>query len=116
MTNREFYTAIVNANINDEITAHASEAIAKLDAALEARKNKPSKTATENAPVLEALTGILTSEPQIASDIATAAGISTQKASALLRQLVANGTAVQSEVKVPKKGTVKAYALAPVEA
>jgi hypothetical protein len=116
MTNREFYTAIVNANINDEITAHASEAIAKLDAALEARKNKPSKKTTENAPVLEALTGILTAEPQVASDIATAAGISTQKASALLRQLVATGVAVQSEVKVPKKGTVKAYALATVEA
>ena len=116
MTNREFYTAIVNANINDEITAHASEAIAKLDAALEARKNKPSKKTTENAPVLEAITGVLTTEPQVASDIATAVGISTQKASALLRQLVATGVAVQSEVKVPKKGAVKAYALATVEA
>lgn len=115
MTNREFYTAIVNANINDEITAHASEAIAKLDAALEARKNKPSKKTTENAPVLEAITGVLTNEPQVASDIATAVGISTQKASALLRQLVATGVAVQSEVKVPKHGVLKAYALASTE-
>lgn len=116
MTNREFYSNIVNGNITEEVVAHAATAIEKLDAALEARKNKPSKKATENAPVLEAITGILTSEPAVASDIATAAGISTQKASALLRQLVANGTAVVSEVKVPKKGTVKAYALATVEA
>lgn len=116
MTNREFYTNIVNGTITEAEIAHASEAIAKLDAALEARKNKPSKKTTENAPVLEAITGVLTNEPQVASDIATAVGISTQKASALLRQLVATGVAVQSEVKVPKKGTVKAYALATVEA
>lgn len=116
MTNREFYTAIANGNINDEIIAHATEAIAKLDKALENRKNKPSKTAEANAPVIEAITGVLTAEAQVASDIATAVGISTQKASALLRQLVASGVAVQSEVKVPKKGTLKAYALAPVEA
>jgi sRNA-binding protein len=116
MTNREFYSNIVNGNITEEVVAHATAAIEKLDAALEARKNKPSKKATENAPVLETITGILTSEPAVASDIATAAGISTQKASALLRQLVATGVAVQTEVKVPKKGTVKAYALATVEA
>ena len=112
MTNREFFTNIANGNITEAEKEFALAAIAKLDAALEARKNKPSKKATENAPVLETLTGILTTEPQVASDIATAAGISTQKASALLRQLVAAGVAVASEVKVPKRGTVKAYALA----
>lgn len=116
MTNREFYTAIVNGNITDEVIAHASAAIEKLDKALENRKNKPSKKATENAPVLEAITGVLGAEPMVASDIATAVGITTQKASALLRQLVANGVAVATDVKVPKKGTVKGYSLAPVDA
>lgn len=112
MTNREFYTAVVNANISDEITAHASAAIEKLDNALEARKNKPSKKMTENAPILEALTNALTTEPKVAADLAAEVGITTQKASALLRQLVAVGVAAQSEVKIPKRGTVKAYALA----
>ena len=115
MTNREFLTAVSTNAITEEVIAHATEAIAKLDAANEKRKNKPSKTAEANAPIVEAITGILTAEPQIASDIATAVGISTQKASALLRQLVASGVAVQSEVKAPKKGVVKAYALATVE-
>lgn len=115
MTNREFYTNIINGNITEDVISHASIAIEKLDNALEARKNKPSKRATENAPILEALTNALTSEPQTASDIAGLVGITTQKASALLRQLVTSGVAVQSEVKVPKKGTVKAYALAAVE-
>lgn len=115
MTNRDFYTAVVNANISDEITAHASAAIEKMDAALEARKNKPSKKATENAPILEALTNALTTEPKVAADLAAEVGITTQKASALLRQLTLDGVAVATDVKVPKKGKVKGYALAPVE-
>ena len=32
MTNREFYTAIVNSDLSDEMKAFASEAIEKLDA------------------------------------------------------------------------------------
>jgi hypothetical protein len=38
--------------------------------------------------------------------------MSVQKASALLRQIVEAGKAVQSEVKVTGKGVQKAYALA----
>ena len=116
MTNREFYTNIANGTINEDVIAHATASLEKMDAANEARKNKPSKKATENAPILEAITNALTDTPVVAADIATAVGISTQKTSALLRQIVANGTAVVTEVKVPKKGNVKAYALATVEA
>ena len=116
MTNREFLTAVSTLeNVSAEIIEYATAALAKMDAANEARKNKPSKTAIENAPILEAITGILTAEPAIASDIAAAVGISTQKASALLRQLVASGIAVQGETKSPKKGMIKTYALAVVE-
>jgi predicted Rossmann fold nucleotide-binding protein DprA/Smf involved in DNA uptake len=112
MTNREFYTNIANGTITEDVIAHAAAQLVKMDEANEKRKNKPSKKATENAPILESITNALTTEPAVAADIAAAVGISTQKASALLRQLVANGTAAQSEVKVPKKGTVKAYSLA----
>jgi predicted transcriptional regulator len=58
---------------------------------------------------------ILTSEAQTASAIAEAAGISVQKASALLRQIVADGKATVTEVKIPKKGTQKAYAAVDAE-
>ena len=112
MTNREFLTAVSTNAITEDVIAHAVAQIEKLDAANEARKNKPSKKATENAPILESITNALTTEPAVAADIAAAVGISTQKASALLRQLVASGVAVQSEVKAPKRGVVKAYALA----
>ena len=111
MTNREFLTAIANAeNISEEIKNEAVARIEKLDATNEARKNKPSKKATENAPIMEQIANeILTSEAQTAATIAEAAGISVQKASALLRQLVADGKATATEVKIPKKGTQKAY-------
>lgn len=111
MTNREFLTAIANMeNISEELKAEATARIEKLDATNEARKNKPSKKATENAPIMEQIANeILTSEAQTASAIAETAGISVQKASALLRQLVADGKATVTEVKVPKRGVQKAY-------
>ena len=117
MTNREFLTAIANMeNISEELKAEATARIEKLDATNEARKNKPSKKATENAPILEQIANeILTTEAQTAATIAEAAGISVQKASALLRQLVADGKATVTEVKVPKKGTQKAYAAVDAE-
>ena len=118
MTNREFLTAIANMeNISEELKAEATARIEKLDATNEARKNKPSKKATENAPIMEQIANeILTSEAQTAATIAEAAGISVQKASALLRQLVADGKATVTEVKIPKKGTQKAYAAVEAEA
>lgn len=116
MTNREFLTAVSTNKITEDVIAHAVAQIEKLDAANEARKNKPSKTALENAPIIEALTKALTADPQTAADLGAAVGISTQKASSLLRQIVASGVAVASDIKVPKKGTCKGYSLAPVEA
>ena len=115
MTNREFYTNIANGTITEAEKEFALAAIAKMDETNEKRKNKPSKKAEENAPVIEALTNALTSDPQTAADLAAQVGISTQKASSLLRQIVASGVAVASDIKVPKKGTCKGYALAPVE-
>ena len=114
MTNREFLIAVSACEAcSEEVREHATNAIAKMDATNEARKNKPSKKATENAPIMEQIVNeILTSEAQTTSAIAEAAGISVQKASALLRQLVAEGKATVTEVKIPKKGTQKAYSKA----
>ena len=118
MTNREFLTAIANMeNISEELKAEATARIEKLDATNEARKNKPSKKAIENAPVMEQIANeILTSEAQTASAVAEAAGISVQKANALLRALVAEGRATVTDVKIPKRGVQKAYTKADAEA
>ena len=117
MTNREFLTAVSACeNCSEEVREYAKAAIAKLDATNEARKNKPSKKATENAPIMEQIANeILTSEAQTASAIAEAAGISVQKASALLRALADEGRAVKAEAKIPGKGTQKVYTKAEAE-
>lgn len=108
MTNREFFNAIVNGTLNEEVIAHAQSSIEKLDARNAARKDKPSKKSVENEPIKEAIKSLLTDEPMTASEIAEKVEISTQKASALLRQI--EGLTV-TEVKVKGKGRVKGYSL-----
>ena len=112
MTYREMLNAVVNGTINDEVIAKAQERIDALDAANEKRKNRPSKKALENAPIMDAIVEKLTAEPQTATEIGKAIEISTQKASALLRKLVEEGKAVKEDVKVKGKGTQKGYTAA----
>ena len=89
MTNREFYNAIVNGTMNDEIKAFASEAIVKLDERNAKRNSRPSKTALANEPIKEEILKLFAENQKLlASEVGTALNISTQKASALLRQLV----------------------------
>ena len=123
MTNREFYTAIAaNETLTDEIREHATELIAKLDATAEKRKGKVSAKdqakRDENAAMATHIaTTILTTEPKTATDIAAVlsaeAGeeVKVQKASYLCRLAVDMGLATVTEVKIPKKGTQKAYAI-----
>jgi predicted transcriptional regulator len=112
MTMRDFLTAVVEDKLNDEMLDYAREAIKKLDARNEKRRNTESKTAKANAPIkAEILAYVEGSHPAIASEIAKALNITTQKASALCRQLVDEGTLVSGETKIPKKGKVKAYTL-----
>lgn len=115
MTNREFLTNVANGTINDEIKAHAAEAIAKLDEANAKRKEKkaenakPSKAALENAPLVDAAVEFLGTETKIAADIAVALGVSIPKANAVMKQAVAEGKVTVEKIKVPKKGEVNAY-------
>lgn len=112
MTNRESYEAVVNGTITPDVIEHFKAALAKMDAANEKRRNTPSKKAVENAPLVEQIVNeILTNEPKTASDVAAELGVTPQKASALLRQVVADGKATVTDVKVPKKGAQKAYSL-----
>lgn len=118
MTMREYHNAIIEANLSDELTEVAKKEIAKLDK----RNATPSKAekekAEQNERIKAQMVGILKASevPMVAADVAAAIEISTQKASSLLRQLVADGVANQTEVKVKGKGKVKGYALAVAEA
>jgi malic enzyme len=122
MTNREFYTAITaeNATITDEMIEHAQTQLAKLDATAEKRKGKVSKADQEkrdaNATLATKVAAeILTTEAKTATDVAAVLTemlgeeVKVQKASYLCRLAVEMGLANQTEVKIPKKGTQKAY-------
>ena len=113
MTNREFYTAIVNGTINEDVIAHASNAIAKLDERNAKRASKPSKKSLENEPIKESITNLLVDgEARLASEIASALELSVSKVSALCRQMVADEVLHVEDVKVKGKGTQKSYSIA----
>lgn len=113
MTNREFYTAIVNGEMNEEIVAKATEEIAKLDARNAKRSSKPSKKSLENEIIKETIANyLIDGESHLASEIASSLKISTSKASALCRQMVESGVLTVADVKVKGKGTQKSYSLA----
>ena len=113
MTKREFYTNIANGVITDAEKEVALAEIAKMDATNEARKNKTSpkdaEKAAADAVVRENIFALLTADPQTASDLGAQVGVSTPKATAELRKLVAEGRVEKTDVKVPKKGTCKGY-------
>ena len=108
MTNRDFYNAVINANINEEMTSFATDAIAKLDERNAKRASKPSKTQIANEPIIKAIAEVLTDEPMLASKIAELCGISVNKASALAKKV--EGVKIV-DVKVKGKGTQKGYFL-----
>lgn len=122
MTNREFYNLITaeNATITPEMVEHAQAQIAKLDAIAEKRKGKVSKADQEKRAANAALAThiaetILGTEAKTATDVAealtaeTGEEVKVQKASYLCRLAVELGLANATEVKIPKKGTQKAY-------
>lgn len=113
MTNRDFFTAVSAGTVNDEIKAHAAAELKKLNDRNAKRAATPSKTAVENAPIMAALLEDCKANAAVsrtAADIGAANGISTAKASSLLRKLTDEGKLIQTEGKAGKgKGKVKFY-------
>ena len=112
MTQREFFTAIVNGTINADIQAYAATAIEKLDKRNAARVSKPTKSQQANAPLMEEIRNFLADKKDVlAAEVAAHLDVTTQKASGLLKLLVDGGEVVAVEIKVPKQGKRKAYTL-----
>ena len=110
MTTREFYTAVVEANVNEELTAKAQELIAALDAKNEKRKNTETKEQKEAAARAAAVLVFLKeqTEPVTRDTIAGILGMSPAQASAACKAL---GEAVtKTEIKVDKARKV-AYSI-----
>lgn len=95
MTKMTYAIAIDNA-INGNITDEVREKLEALKVQLAKRngkERKPTKAQRENEGIKTDILGILTEEGKQCKDIAEALGISGQKCSALLKQLVDAGLA-----------------------
>lgn len=122
MTNREFYTAISNGEMNDELMAKAAELLEKMNEANAKRAQKvlEKKQAAEDekAPIREALLNAMGDEGMTASQLIEAAGLTNEvkvaSVPSLLKPFVLDGTVEKVDVKVegkkgPQRGYVKAH-------
>ena len=112
MTNREFLTAFTEGKNTEEMQTYAVEQLKKLDDRNAKRNAKPTKAQLENEETKKEILAALAVEAMTAAEIGTAVGISTNKASALAKQLADEKKVTRTEVKIPKKGKCFQYALA----
>ena len=120
MTQRTFLEMVVTANISDEMTNYAKERIKHLDEVNEHRKAKGSKTQRANVEVKKSILAVMENGTIYTASQIVEMGVdgvtSTQKASALLRQMTETGELTVTDIKIKGKGKVKGYALAiPIE-
>lgn len=102
MTNREFFEAITAADVAGELKDFAVQAIVKLDERNAKRSATPTKKQKENEAIKAQIVEVLTAEPMTSAAIAEAVNVSTAKAAALCKQIVADGAAVSVPVKTDK--------------
>lgn len=113
MTRREFMEMVIADTTNETIADFARSEIEKMDRKNELAKSRKSKKSAENEPIKEKIYSVLNSdEVTTASAVAEKVEISTQKASALLRQMVEDGRITVEDVKVKGKGKQKGYKVA----
>ena len=118
MTKFELYTKM-HAYFTETETEFSTEAVELCEAelkALEAAKarnaEKRAERAAANEPLYAQILEYIGTDTRTASEVAAVLEVNVQRASALLRAMVADGKLTVSEVKVKNKGTQKAYALA----
>lgn len=118
MTIREFYTAISNGEMNDELMVKATELIEKMDEANAKRAKKvlEKKQASEDekAPIRKALLDVMGDEAMTASQLIETSGLTDEvkiaSVPSLLKPFVVNGTVEKVDVKVEgKKGPQRGY-------
>lgn len=112
MTNREFYTAVINANVSAELTTFAEEAIKKLDHKNDTRKTKGTPTQRANAELKTQILDFMNENVNrvyTAKELADNFSVVTQKISPLMKQIADTGAIDVLDVKDSKKNKVKGY-------
>ena len=121
MTKREFLNTIATAeNLPAELVEFAAHELEVMDAANEKNRAKAAeKRAAKDAekePIRNAIMDVMTNEPQTATMLIEAAGLTDtvkpQSVPSLLKPLIEAGTLEKVDVKIPeKKRTQKGYKL-----
>ena len=110
MTKREFYTAVINGEVNEELVAFAEAEIEKLDAENARNAAKRAEKAKENEPYFEKILALISADPVVASEVAAQLEVSTSKASSLLRTMVKDGKIAEYPEKIKSgKSKVNGY-------
>ena len=112
MTQRNFFESIKNGGtITDEMIEHATAELEKLDERAEKRKNYRTPAQKENDDIKEKILECFVDCPEMTgTEVAEKMAISTQKANALLRQLVNENELVVTQVANGKR-LINSYSL-----
>lgn len=115
---RDFMNEVMNCEaISDNARAFAEYSLYKLDARNQARRENPTDEQLANNELKVKMLATFADHPiQNAKAVATAFSVTTQKASALLRQLEADGKLTATYAKKGKAYHLAEVAEAPTEA
>lgn len=113
MTKRDFLNDVARGNVTEDVKTFALAELERLDSRNESRSGKQKeKTAKENAPYIAVIREYMQEHINVtAAEISEKLEISVQKASALLRGLVATEELTADDVRIAKKGKCKVYNL-----
>ena len=112
MTNREFFTNIINGNIDTATLDHAKAELTKLDERNEKRRNAVTPNDLANAEIEKQIVTLLTEKgAMLSADIATDLGITASKVNGVALQMVNKGLLLSTKVKVKGKGERTQYSL-----
>lgn len=111
MTRKEFFNAIITANINEELNEFAAAELEKMEAQRErAAEHRRTAASSKNEPMkADFISFIIENGASTANDLAAHFEISIQKATGLAGSLVKEGRLAKSEVKIPKVGKRVCY-------
>lgn len=106
MTRKEFFNAIITANISEELNKFAAAELEKMEAQRErAAEHRRTAASSKNEPMKASfISFIIANGATTTNDLAVRFEISPQKAIGLANSLVKEGRLVKSEIKIPKVG------------
>lgn len=114
MTNREFFEAVIAANLSEEMTEKAEGFIKSLDKANARRKETPKVKERNSATIAlrNKVMAILAEGPALTTALAEKTGESPQRISGTMRELVQDGKVINEKVSVKGKGKQTQWSIA----